>query len=110
MHSVEGTRGDDIVSRSEGDTGATDEVSLRARAALAEYHAACERAQSAPLGSPEFADAMRLVRSLCAELEGLNVDPAASWRESTRRTLRLPVPPHRPGQRARAARRSERCR
>ena len=104
MQNVESTHQDDAVARSEGEVGGAEEAALRARALLADYHTASARAQSAPIGSAEFAAAMRDVRSLCAELERLNVDPAASWRESTRRALRLPVPPHRPGERARARR------
>ena len=103
MQHVE-SREDDAIARSEGDGRDAEEAAVHARALLAEYHAASERAQSAPLGSVEFAAAMRDIRSLCAELERLNVDPAASWRESTRRALRLPVPPYRPGERARARR------
>jgi hypothetical protein len=90
-------------ARSHAEDANTD--ALRARVALTEYHAACRRANIAPIGSPEFRDAMRLVQRLAAELEVVHVNPAQSWRERTRRTLRLPIPPPRPGQRARAARR-----
>ena len=76
------------------------------RDAVHEYYAAQDRAKSAPIGSGAFQRAMSDVQRLCRELARVGVDPLTSWREGTRRKLRAPVPPRRPGQRERSKARS----
>ena len=65
---------------------------LRARQMLREYREAYERANRARIDSPKFRAAMDEVQRLAAELGSVGVDPASSWRESTKRKLRVPVP------------------
>ena len=65
---------------------------IRARRALLEYRKAYECANRAPIGSPEFRAAMGELQRLAAELGAVGIDPASSWKESTKRKLRVPVP------------------
>jgi hypothetical protein len=65
---------------------------LRLREALREFHDAYERANSAPLDSPAFREAMADLRRLSAELRSLGLDdPLGSWRAPERRVLGGPT-------------------
>ncbi len=74
------------------------------REAIRRFHELQARANGARLGSAEFRHAMEELRAVRDELVANGINPLESWRERTKRRLGVPVPPSRPGARARGTR------
>ena len=72
--------------------------------AVAAFHATNDRAAAAPLGSPEYDDAIDELRRRRAECEPLGLDPMVSWRQPAQLRLTPRKVFRRPGERERARR------
>ncbi len=64
------------------------DMSETAREVVARYRAAYERANSAGIGTPEFAEAMTEVRRAWQELKAAGIEPNETWRARQQDKLR----------------------